>query len=191
MNVTLIQVCQRHHHLDHEQTVTSQQLPWHQKTLKKTTRVSKLVAELTGKEITCQKEKKKHDQGNILKQRGSWFHNLLTCSEKKMANAASIRIAKSLFLMASEERAAGWGYQWFGRSQHDKQTKKTHQNKPNQTTQEGGLQGWSCTQELGFVRVCAPWTLTSLSKMRGLLIRQFLKKKWYYYYYKHLFWIFY
>jgi hypothetical protein len=46
-----------------------------------------------------------------------------------MANAASIRIAKSLFLMASEERAAGWGHQWFGRSQHDKQTKKT----PNRT----------------------------------------------------------
>jgi len=97
---------------------------------KKTTRVSKLVAELTGKEIRCKKERKKHDQGNILKQRGSWFHNLLTCSEKKMANAASIRIAKSLFLMASEERAAGWGHQWFGRSQHDKQTNK---KTPNQT----------------------------------------------------------
>jgi hypothetical protein len=97
---------------------------------RKTTRVPKLVAELTGKEIRCQKENK-NDQGNILKQTGSWFHNLLTCSEKKMANAASIRIAKSLFLMASEERAAGWGHQWFGRSQHDKQTKKT----PNQIKQ--------------------------------------------------------
>jgi hypothetical protein len=103
---------------------------------KKTTRVSKLVAELTGKEIRCQKEEKNtHDQGNILKQRGSWFHNLLTCSEKKMANAASIRIPKSLFLMASEERAAGWGHQWFGRSQHDKtnKNKTPNQTKPNNT----------------------------------------------------------
>jgi hypothetical protein len=109
---------------------------------KKTTRVSKLVAELTGKEIRCQKERrKKHTiKETYWNNGGSWFHNLLTCSEKKMANAASIRIPKSLFLMASEERAAGWGHQWFGRSQHDKTNKKKkHQTKPNQTTQELGI----------------------------------------------------
>jgi len=43
--------------------------------------------------------------------------------------------------MASEERAAGWGHQWFGRSQHDKTKKKKtpNQTKPNQTTQELGI----------------------------------------------------
>jgi hypothetical protein len=58
MNVTLIQVCQSHHHLDHKQNSDEPTAAMTPKNPKKTTRVSKLVAELTGKEIRYQKGKK-------------------------------------------------------------------------------------------------------------------------------------